>query len=92
MAMNAAVAKLLENHITDSYSIGRIEVGTESNVDMAKSIKSYHMHLFFSDLIRKDGRFRKCQFVANELDDNLFRRTGKLSSMSYYVNMWYTHR
>mmetsp|Transcript_39761 Transcript_39761/g.58083 ORF Transcript_39761/g.58083 Transcript_39761/m.58083 type:complete len:916 (+) Transcript_39761:1-2748(+) len=54
MAMNA-VTKLLERHITDPYSIGRLEVGTESNVDMAKSIKSYLMSLFPSDHVDIEG-------------------------------------
>lgn len=54
MAMNA-VTKLLEKHISDPYSIGRIEVGTESNVDMAKSIKSYLMDLFPPDHVDMEG-------------------------------------
>ena len=54
MAMNA-VTRLLNNHISDPYSIGRLEVGTESNVDMAKSIKSYLMDLFPSDHLDIEG-------------------------------------
>jgi len=45
MALNA-VKQLLEKRNLDPYTIGRIEVGTESNVDLAKSIKSYLMDLF----------------------------------------------
>ena len=44
MALNAVTA-LLDHHVSDPRLIGRIEVGTESNVDMAKSIKSYLMDL-----------------------------------------------
>lgn len=54
MALNA-VAALLKNHVSDPYSIGRLEVGTESNVDMAKSIKSYLMDLFPSDHLDIEG-------------------------------------
>lgn len=44
MALNA-VSALLRKHVADPTIIGRIEVGTESNVDMSKSIKSYIMDL-----------------------------------------------
>ncbi len=56
MALNA-VSKLMDNqkHVVTPYSIGRIEVGTESNVDMAKSIKSYIMDLFPSDHVNIEG-------------------------------------
>ncbi len=54
MALNA-VSKLLEKHVPDPYSIGRVEVGTESNVDMAKSIKSYIMDLFPSNHVNIEG-------------------------------------
>ena len=46
-----------------------------------------------SDLIRKNGWFRKLQFIIDERDDDdLFITTGKLSSTSYYVTMWCTQR
>jgi hydroxymethylglutaryl-CoA synthase len=41
-----AVQRLLEQTKIDPNDIGRLEVGTESNVDMAKSIKTYLMQLF----------------------------------------------
>ena len=50
-----AVRQLLETHNIDPYSIGRLEVGTESNVDMAKSIKSYLMDLFPLDHVDCEG-------------------------------------
>lgn len=54
MAMNA-VSQLLERHVSDPYMIGRLEVGTESNVDMAKSIKSYLMALLPTDHCNVEG-------------------------------------
>lgn len=54
MAMTA-VAKLLEKHVSDPYSIRRMEVGTESNIDLAKSIKSYLMDLFPADHVNIEG-------------------------------------
>ena len=46
---------LLEKHVKNPYSIGRLEVGTESNVDMAKSIKSYLMSLLPEDHLDVEG-------------------------------------
>lgn len=54
MAMNA-VSMLFEKHVKDLKSVGRIEVGTESNVDMAKSIKSYIMDLMPHDHVDVEG-------------------------------------
>ena len=45
MALNA-VNRLIKDNNIDSKMIGRLEVGTESSVDLAKSIKSYLMDLF----------------------------------------------
>jgi hydroxymethylglutaryl-CoA synthase len=50
-----AVSRLLKKHVDNPYLIGRIEVGTESNVDMAKSIKSYLMSLLPSDHYDVEG-------------------------------------
>jgi hydroxymethylglutaryl-CoA synthase len=54
MALTAC-SQLLKNHVKDPYKIGRIEVGTESNVDMAKSIKSYLMDLLPNDHVDVEG-------------------------------------
>jgi hydroxymethylglutaryl-CoA synthase len=54
MALNA-VSMLLERHVKDPRMIGRIEVGTESNVDMSKSIKSYIMDLLPEDHKNVEG-------------------------------------
>lgn len=41
-----AVTRLLERHQVDKASIGRIEVGTETQVDRSKSIKTFLVGLF----------------------------------------------
>jgi len=43
------VNNLINNNNIDISSIGRLEVGTESSVDLAKSIKSYLMELFIGN-------------------------------------------
>ena len=54
MAMNA-LSTLLTKHVKDPYTIGRLEVGTESNVDMEKFIKSYLMTLLPTDHTNVEG-------------------------------------
>jgi hypothetical protein len=50
-----ALKKLLDTlDEEDLQNIGRLEVGTESNVDMAKSIKSYLTQLFPADNSRRE--------------------------------------
>lgn len=44
--MNIAVSSLMEKYNIGYEAIGRLEVGTESNPDRAKSVKSYLMTLF----------------------------------------------
>lgn len=41
-----AVNRLLKTYKIDQMSVGRIEVGTESNFDLSKSVKSFLMDLF----------------------------------------------
>lgn len=41
-----AVRRLMERYNVDPQSVGRLEVGTESNPDGSKSVKSYLMELF----------------------------------------------
>lgn len=41
-----AVKRLMDKHGIDPMAIGRLEVGTESNPDASKSIKSYLLDLF----------------------------------------------
>lgn len=48
LAMNA-VHKLMHKHILRPEDIGRLEVGTESNWDGSKSLKTYLMDLFKSN-------------------------------------------
>lgn len=43
-----AVSQLMYKYNVDPGAIGRLEVGTESNLDRAKSVKSYLMQLFAS--------------------------------------------
>lgn len=45
LAMNA-VDRLLKRYNVDPKDVGRLEVGTESNPDASKSVKSYLMELF----------------------------------------------
>lgn len=47
------VSRLMEKHAVSPHRIGRLEVGTESQVDRSKSIKSYLMELFEDVLLRK---------------------------------------
>lgn len=42
----SAVSKLMNKYNVDPMSVGRLEVGTESNPDASKSIKSYLSELF----------------------------------------------
>eukprot|EP00522_Entomoneis_paludosa_P007169 CAMPEP_0172448792 /NCGR_PEP_ID=MMETSP1065-20121228/7729_1 /TAXON_ID=265537 /ORGANISM="Amphiprora paludosa, Strain CCMP125" /LENGTH=3370 /DNA_ID=CAMNT_0013200381 /DNA_START=215 /DNA_END=10327 /DNA_ORIENTATION=+ len=81
MALNA-VDCLLKKHVVDPYQIGRVEVGTESNVDMAKSIKSYLMQLLPSDHVDVEGvdNINACYGGTAALLNTLAycRETGKL--------------
>jgi len=45
---HAAVSMLMEKYGISYQEIGRLEVGTESTVDKAKSVKSVLMQLFAS--------------------------------------------
>lgn len=46
LANSVAVANFLEKFRISPHSIGRVEVGTETLVDKAKSVKTYLMTLF----------------------------------------------